>query len=104
MNIILKDIIIWLLLFGGIIFEIYYYKRLPLAKELLNDKAFLSNFVIMVFFIIYIFVFHFNEHNKIKAIKKGFVAFIIALMVHFKLIFAPFWIVFFIVCYLKEWV
>ena len=104
MNIILKDIIIWLLLFGGIIYEIYHYKKMDLAKELLDDKAFLSGFVFMSFFIIYVFVFHFNDHDKIEAIKKAFVAFMIALMVHFKFIFAPFWIVFFLVAYLKEWV
>ena len=75
MDIILKDIIIWLLLFGGIVFEIYYYKKIHLAKELLADKTFMPNFVIMCFFIIYIFIFHFNDHGKIEGIKKAFMAF-----------------------------
>ena len=91
--------------------------RKSLLKELTTNKKWMINFVVIILFTAVIY--YLNHHSKtmkhtkeekkelekhIEAIKKALLALVIALLVHFRLSIAPFWIVFFLAYYFDGWI
>ena len=91
--------------------------RKSLLKELTTNKSWMIHFMIIIIFTAVIYYLnnssqkmkHTEEEKKelkkhIEAIKKALLALVIALLVHFRLSIAPFWIVFFLAYYFDGWI
>lgn len=106
-----KTFEMWGLMFLAIGFFIWKSSGSDLAMKLIKNPTWVVNFCIMVAFSIYIVLdkpkdsqSHEDYYLRIEALKKAIFGFIIALMVHFRMVIAPFWIIFFIGYYLNGWV
>jgi uncharacterized membrane protein YiaA len=106
-----KTFEMWGLMFLAIGFFIWKSSGLKLAMKLFKNRAWVINFVIMLAFSAYLILdkpkdsLSNQEYDlRIEALKKAIFGFIIALMVHFRMVIAPFWIIFFIGYYLNGWV
>ena len=106
-----KTIEMWGLMTLAITFFVWKSSGLELAIKLFKNRTWVINFVIMVAFSAYLILdkpkdsLSNKEYNlRIEALKKAIFGFIIALMVHFRMTIAPFWIIFYIGYYLNGWV
>ena len=78
-------------------------------EELITNKRWLVNFVIIMVFVGYIVYVTKNDNSddaeKTKdALKKALLAFMIALFAEFGLTIAPFWLVFTLAYYMEGWI
>ena len=77
--------------------------------EMVKDKRWLINFLVIVAFIIYSIYETRNEedeHSKKtkEALKKAIIAFLIALLAELGLTIAPFWLIFVLAYYMDGWI
>jgi len=78
-------------------------------EELVTNKRWLINFIIIMVFVGYIVYVTKNDNSddaeKTKeALKKALLAFMIALFAEFGLTIAPFWLVFTLAYYMEGWI
>ena len=77
--------------------------------EMLKDKRWLINFLVIVAFIIYSIYETRNEEDERskktkEALKKAIIAFLIALLAELGLTIAPFWLIFVLAYYMDGWI
>ena len=83
---------------------IYRADRFHEVTALLYNPRWLINFAIVIIFGLYVTTASHENHRVKNALKKGILAFIIAVLAHLKMTIAPFWIVFVLSYYLEGWV
>lgn len=64
--------------------------------EMFKKPGWTINFIIIIFFMIFIKLFRNDDINLIEASKKSILVMIIAIFGHLDMTIAPFWIVFFL--------
>ena len=84
-------------------------KAIKSIKELISNRRWVTSFVTVISFIIYIIYVTHNddskESEKLKtALKKAILALLIAIFAEIGLTIAPFWLVFVLAYYLEGWI
>jgi len=86
-----------------VVYSVYRADRYKEIKELLTP-IWIVNFILMILFGSFLEWYTGEDPLVQESLKKGMLAFIIALLAHLRMTIAPFWIVFVLSYYMSGWV
>lgn len=87
-----------------IIIQIYKNKKYIELLNLFKNIRWLIHFIILIIFLIYIRFFNANNIDLINASKKAILALVIAIFAYLDMTIAPFWIVFVLAYFGKDYI
>ena len=79
-------------------------RQLKSFKNMFRNQSWYWNFVLIIFFSIYVLLYGQQKEIVKGAVKKAIIAFIIAIFSELHLTIAPFWLVFLVAYFFEGWI